>query len=89
MGSLADNTSGGTYAYRASKSALNQVTKSLAIDLEPQGITVSLLHPGWVRTDITGGRWVRSCQIPLLLMLSHNYDWAAWLTDAGFRASNM
>lgn len=56
MGSLDDNTSGGTYAYRASKAALNQVTKSLTIDLEPQGITVALLHPGWVRTDITSGR---------------------------------
>lgn len=46
MGSLADNGSGGSYAYRASKTALNIVTKSLSIDLEPKGITVMLLHPG-------------------------------------------
>ncbi len=46
MGSIADNTSGRSYAYRASKTALNQVTKSLSIDLEGQGITCVLLHPG-------------------------------------------
>lgn len=46
MGSLADNTSGGSYAYRASKSAINQITKSLSIDLEEEGIVVALLHPG-------------------------------------------
>ena len=34
MGSVADNTSGGAYAYRASKAALNTVTQSLAIDLK-------------------------------------------------------
>jgi len=54
MGSITDNTSGRAYAYRASKAALNQVTKSLSIDLEAQGITCVLLHPGWVRTDMTG-----------------------------------
>lgn len=47
MGSIADNGSGGSYAYRSSKVALNQVTKSLSIDLEDQGITCVLLHPGW------------------------------------------
>lgn len=46
MGSVTDNGSGGVYAYRASKAALNQITKSLAIDLEPQGVTTVLLHPG-------------------------------------------
>ena len=46
MGSMEDNTSGGSYAYRASKAALNAVTKSLALDLEDRGITVALLHPG-------------------------------------------
>ena len=48
MGSMEDNTSGGSYAYRASKAALNAVTKSLALDLEDKGITVALLHPGGV-----------------------------------------
>lgn len=46
MGSIADNSSGKSYAYRASKAALNQVTKSLSIDLEQLGITSVLLHPG-------------------------------------------
>ncbi|KAK9914895.1 hypothetical protein WJX75_002004 [Coccomyxa subellipsoidea] len=53
MGSMSDNTSGGTYAYRASKAALNAVTKSLSIDLDDKGITAVLLHPGWVKTDMT------------------------------------
>ena len=46
MGSITDNTSGRSYAYRASKTALNQVTKSLSVDLDSQGITCVLLHPG-------------------------------------------
>lgn len=53
MGSLGDNGSGGSYAYRASKAAVNQVTKSLSIDLAPEGIDVALLHPGFVRTAMT------------------------------------
>lgn len=54
MGSIADNDSGGSYAYRMSKSALNAAGKSLSIDLKPKGIAVAILHPGWVRTDMTG-----------------------------------
>jgi NAD(P)-dependent dehydrogenase (short-subunit alcohol dehydrogenase family) len=53
MGSIEDNTSGGSYAYRMSKAALNAAGKSLAVDLEGDGIAVRLLHPGWVRTDMT------------------------------------
>lgn len=59
MGSLDDNTSGGVYLYRTSKAALNMVAKSLAQDLEPSGIKVALLHPGWVKTDMGGpNAWV-------------------------------
>ncbi len=54
MGSIADNDSGGRYAYRASKAALNAVGKSLSIDLKDKGVTVLVLHPGWVRTDMGG-----------------------------------
>lgn len=54
MGSIADNTSGGSYAYRSSKTALNSAMKSLAIDLHDRGISVIVLHPGWVRTDMGG-----------------------------------
>lgn len=54
MGSVADNTSGGRYGYRMSKAALNIAGVSLAHDLEPRGIAVALLHPGYVKTDMTG-----------------------------------
>ena len=54
LGSIADNNSGGMYIYRSSKTGLNQVIKSLSVDLKPQGITVVSLHPGWVKTDMGG-----------------------------------
>ncbi len=54
MGSSGDNTSGGCYAYRAAKAALVIVSKSMAMDLAPEGVRVITLHPGWVRTDMTG-----------------------------------
>lgn len=54
MGSLADNRGGGSYIYRSSKSAVNNVMKSLSIDLNSQQIIAVLLHPGWVRTDMGG-----------------------------------
>ena len=54
MGSLADNTSGGSIAYRSSKAAVNMVMRSLAIDLAPHGITCVVVNPGWVRTDMGG-----------------------------------
>jgi len=53
MGSSADNTSGGCYAYRAAKAALVIVSRSMAIDLAPDGVRVITLHPGWVSTDMT------------------------------------
>lgn len=54
MGSVADNSRGGSYIYRSSKSAVNMVMKSLSIDLRSIGIIAVLLHPGWVRTDMGG-----------------------------------
>ena len=54
MGSLADNTSGGSIAYRSSKAAVNMVMRSLAIDLAPLGITCVVVNPGWVLTDMGG-----------------------------------
>ncbi len=54
MGSIADNRSGGYYAYRASKTSLNMITMSMSRDLEDEGITPVALHPGWVRTDMGG-----------------------------------
>ncbi len=54
MGSIADNTSGGSLFYRSSKAALNAAMHSLALDLAPRGIGVLILHPGWVKTDMGG-----------------------------------
>ena len=54
MGSMDDNKSGGAYAYRATKAALNAVMVSAAHDLRHLGITALILHPGWVRTDMGG-----------------------------------
>jgi len=52
MGSIAENTDGGSPIYRSSKTALNMVTKNLAIELLGKGVTVVVLSPGWVRTDM-------------------------------------
>lgn len=54
MGSIADNSSGGSYGYRMSKVALGMAGKSLAHDLRPRGIAVAILHPGLVSTRMTG-----------------------------------
>lgn len=54
MGSIADNGSGGSILYRSSKAALNAAMKSIAIDNRPEKITVLILHPGWVKTDMGG-----------------------------------
>lgn len=54
MGSMADNSSGGSYIYRSSKAALNAAMKSLSFDFRQQGTGVVIFHPGWVRTDMGG-----------------------------------
>jgi NAD(P)-dependent dehydrogenase (short-subunit alcohol dehydrogenase family) len=52
MGSIGENTSGGSLSYRASKTALNMITKSLALD--ETWLTCLLIHPGWVKTRMGG-----------------------------------
>lgn len=54
MGSIEENSTGGAYAYRMSKAALNMATRSLALDLATDGITVLAVHPGWVQTRMGG-----------------------------------
>jgi NAD(P)-dependent dehydrogenase (short-subunit alcohol dehydrogenase family) len=54
MGSMADNSSGGSILYRSSKAAVNAAMKTLAIDLKKDGIGVLIFHPGWVKTDMGG-----------------------------------
>jgi NAD(P)-dependent dehydrogenase (short-subunit alcohol dehydrogenase family) len=53
LGSIEQST-GDWYAYRASKAALNQITKTLSAELASERFTVVVLHPGWVRTDMGG-----------------------------------
>ncbi|KAJ3372118.1 hypothetical protein GGF31_002380 [Allomyces arbusculus] len=53
MGSIADNTSGGSYGYRASKCALNMLNASLAQDVKD--VTCIALHPGYIQTRMTSG----------------------------------
>ena len=56
MASIDDNYSGGYYFYRTSKSALNSAAKSLSIDWKADEISVLMLHPGWVKTDMGGSK---------------------------------
>jgi NAD(P)-dependent dehydrogenase (short-subunit alcohol dehydrogenase family) len=52
MGSIEDNTSGGSVSYRASKTALNMMIKCLSVD--EKWLTSLLFHPGWVKTNMGG-----------------------------------
>ena len=54
MGSIEDCMSGRSYAYRASKTALNMFTTAMKNELQAQGVSVVLIHPGWVETDMGG-----------------------------------
>jgi NAD(P)-dependent dehydrogenase (short-subunit alcohol dehydrogenase family) len=54
MGSISENTSGGWYAYRMSKAALNMASKCLALEFEREGILSAVINPGWVKTDMGG-----------------------------------
>ena len=54
MGSIDDNSSGGSYAYRISKTALNMTSRNLSHELKEAGIITVGLHPGWVKTDMGG-----------------------------------
>jgi len=54
LGSIAENQSGGMYAYRVSKAGINMGNRSLAVDLRDQGFICVVLHPGWVQTDMGG-----------------------------------
>ncbi len=55
LGSIGETASSGAHIYRSSKAALNMVTRCLSIDLEPRGVIVAAVHPGWVSTGM-GGR---------------------------------
>lgn len=55
VGSMGDNSSGGIYAYRASKAAANMIGRNLAMDLKDKNIPVLCLHPGFVRSGLFPG----------------------------------
>lgn len=53
MGSTTER-GGGSYAYRSSKAAVNNVMRGLSVDWRADSVIVVLLHPGWVKTDMGG-----------------------------------
>ena len=53
LGSI-EESSGGLYAYRSSKAALNMAFKGVALELKDAAVVVGVLHPGWVQTDMGG-----------------------------------
>ena len=54
VGSIAENDTGSMMYYRSSKAAVNQAWKSLALQWQDEGLTLAMLHPGWVQTDMGG-----------------------------------
>uniref|UniRef100_A0A3Q0SAG8 Si:dkey-12e7.4 n=1 Tax=Amphilophus citrinellus TaxID=61819 RepID=A0A3Q0SAG8_AMPCI len=58
------------YPYRTSKSALNMVSRCMAVDLEPDGILCMAIHPGWVRTDMGGSEAPLSAEESISSILS-------------------
>jgi NAD(P)-dependent dehydrogenase (short-subunit alcohol dehydrogenase family) len=54
MGSIEDNKSGGAYAYRMSKAALNMANRSMSVDLRDRRFICVVMNPGWVQTDMGG-----------------------------------
>ena len=58
VGSIDDNSSGGNWGYRASKTAVNMIGTNLMHELKPRGIAVALLHPGLVATEMTRGNGI-------------------------------
>lgn len=62
MGSIGDNSSGSQYGYRMSKAAVNAAGVSLARDLRGRGVAVAIIHPGMVRTEMTGGHGIEPAE---------------------------
>ena len=54
MGSISDCKSGRSYAYRASKTALNMFSIAMKNELDTAGVSLLIMHPGWVETDMGG-----------------------------------
>ena len=54
LGSIENTARASGYGYNISKAGVNMVGKMLSLELAPRKISVILLHPGWVSTDMTG-----------------------------------
>jgi NAD(P)-dependent dehydrogenase (short-subunit alcohol dehydrogenase family) len=72
LGSI-QNNNGGMYPYRASKAALNQLTKTMSLDLEKEGFICIVMHPGWVRTEM-GGIWATYTPEQSVRSMIHTID---------------
>lgn len=70
MGSIGDNSSGGSYGYRMSKAALNMASRNLAHDLRADKIVSVVLNPGWVKTDMGGSSAPLPVQASVRAMLA-------------------
>lgn len=57
VGSIGDNSSGGSYAYRASKTAVNSFYKNMSVELTEKNVVVSMLHPGFTKTGLDPDVW--------------------------------
>lgn len=57
VGSIGDNSSGGSYAYRASKTAVNSLFKNMSVELKEKNVVVSMLHPGFTKTGLDPDVW--------------------------------
>lgn len=62
VGSIEDNGSGGNWAYRTSKTAVNMIGANLMHELKPRGVAVALLHPGLVATEMTGHKGIEPAE---------------------------
>ena len=69
MGSISDNDSGRSYAYRTSKAAVNCAMRSFAVDVKDKGVHVMLIHPGWVKTDLGGENALMDAHASVAAML--------------------
>jgi NAD(P)-dependent dehydrogenase (short-subunit alcohol dehydrogenase family) len=56
MGSIAENSGGGSYGYRISKAALNMAMRNMHLELRGEGFITIAMHPGWVQTDMGGAQ---------------------------------
>ncbi len=70
LGSIANNSGGSSYGYRASKAALNQFNRSLSAEFAPLGFHTLCMHPGWVRTDMGGPNATLSTEESVKSMLA-------------------